>query len=100
MIQEIDQARAEAFAERMIGMLNESALTIMISIGHRTELFDTLATLPPATSAQIADAAGLNERYVREWLAALTTGRIVEHDTQVGTYWLPPEHAAFLTRAA
>ena len=33
-----------------------------------------LAGLPPATSAQIADAAGLNERYVREWLGGVVAG--------------------------
>ena len=73
----------------------------MISIGHRTGLFDTMATLPPSTSEQIAAAAGLNERYVREWLGA--------HDRQAASSTttptrrpiaLPPEHAAWLTRAA
>jgi hypothetical protein len=97
---ELDQAKAEAFAERVMTILNDGALAVMISIGHRTGLFDTLANLPPATSAQIAQAAGLNERYVREWLAALVTGGIVDYDPQTHTYQLPAEHAAWLTRAA
>jgi 2-polyprenyl-3-methyl-5-hydroxy-6-metoxy-1,4-benzoquinol methylase len=42
----------------------------------------------------------LNERYVREWLGAMVTGRVVVHDALAGTYTLPPEHAAWLTRAA
>jgi SAM-dependent methyltransferase len=96
----VDQARAEAFAGRLFSILNDSALALMISIGHRTELFDTLAALPPSTSAQIAAAAGLHERYVREWLAAMTTGGIVEYAPGVRTYHLPAEHAAWLTRAA
>ncbi len=96
----IDAAKAEAFAERLLGTLNAGAIAIMTSVGHRTGLFDTLATLPPATSTQIAQAAGLNERYVREWLAAMTTGRIVAYEPTDQTYALPPEHAAFLTRAA
>ena len=97
---ELDQGKAEAFAERMIGVLNEGALAIMTSVGHRTGLFDAMAELPPSTSEQVASAAGLNERYVREWLAAMVVGGIVEHDPAGGTYHLPPEHAAFLTRAA
>jgi hypothetical protein len=56
--------------------------------------------LPPSTSEQIASAADLNARYVREWLAAMVVGRIVEHNPEEGTYYLPQEHAAFLTRAA
>ena len=58
----------EEFAERMVGAIDSASLAILLWIGHQTKLFDTLAELPPATSAQIADAVGLNERYVREWL--------------------------------
>ena len=88
------------FAKRMIHMLNEAMLALMVSIGHRTGLFDIMATMPAATSAQIASRAELDERYVREWLAAMTTGRIVDHDAATGTYTLPADHAAWLTRAA
>jgi 2-polyprenyl-3-methyl-5-hydroxy-6-metoxy-1,4-benzoquinol methylase len=98
--QEIDAARAEEFAGRMLGILNDGFLTLAVSLGQRTGLFDTLAELPPSSSDEIADAAGLDERYVREWLAALTTGGIVDHDPDSGTYTLPPERAACLTRAA
>lgn len=99
-MQTLDQTKAEAFAQRMLDVLNGGAIALMTSIGHRTGLFDTLATLPPSTSQQIADAAGLNERYVREWLGAMVTGRIVNYDAIANLYSLPPEHAAFLTRAA
>jgi ubiquinone/menaquinone biosynthesis C-methylase UbiE len=99
-VQELDQGKAEAFAGRMVGVLNEGALAIMTSIGHRTGLFDAMSGLTPSTSEQIASAAGLNERYVREWLGAMVVGRVVEHDPEGATYRLPPEHAAWLTRAA
>jgi 2-polyprenyl-3-methyl-5-hydroxy-6-metoxy-1,4-benzoquinol methylase len=97
---ELDQARVEAFAGQMLGIMNGAALALMTSIGHQTGLFDTMAGLPPSTSQQIAEEAGLNERYVREWLGALVTGRIVDYDPAAGTYSLPKEHAAALTRAA
>jgi 2-polyprenyl-3-methyl-5-hydroxy-6-metoxy-1,4-benzoquinol methylase len=96
----INQAQAEAFAEKMLGMLNSGALALMTSIGHRTGLFDTMANLPPSTSAQIATAAGLHERYVREWLGAMVTAGVVEVDPVTTRFVLPAEHAAFLTRAA
>lgn len=95
-----DQTKAETFAENLLGILNSGALAIMTSIGHRTELFDTMAELPPSTSQQIADAAGLNERYVREWLGAMVTGRFVHYNPADQTYSLPAEHAACLTRSA
>ena len=94
------EEKAGAFAEKMIGILNASALALQASIGHQTGLFDAMSSLEPATSQDIADAAGLNERYVREWLGAMVTGGVVEYDAGSGTYRLPPEHAAFTTRAA
>lgn len=97
---QFDQQHAEAFAGRLLSALNEGALCTMLSIGHRTGLLDTLAKLPPATSGAIAEAAGLNERYVREWLGALTTAGVTTYDPHTREYALPAEHAAFLTRPA
>ncbi len=97
----LDQAQAEAFAGRFLDVVvNGSSLAMMTSIGHQTGLFDVMASLPPSTSDEIARAAGLNDRYVREWLGAMVTGRIVDYDPSLGIYALPPEHAASLTRAA
>jgi 2-polyprenyl-3-methyl-5-hydroxy-6-metoxy-1,4-benzoquinol methylase len=97
---ELNQQKMEEFGGRALDILNKAAVAVMMSVGHRTGLFDTLASLPPSTTRQIADAAGLQERYVREWLAAMVTGNVVEYDSETRTYHLPPEHAAFLTRAA
>jgi 2-polyprenyl-3-methyl-5-hydroxy-6-metoxy-1,4-benzoquinol methylase len=95
-----DAGRAEAFAGRFLNTLNEGALCLMTSIGHRTGLFDALRELPPATAAEIAARANLNERYVREWLGAMVTARVIEVDADTGRFHLPTEHAAFLTRPA
>jgi len=91
---------AEAFTERMIAAIDGASLALLVSIGHQTGLLDTMAGLPPSTSTQIAEAAGLNERYVREWLGGMTTGHVVDYDTDAGTYSLPAHRAGVLTRAA
>lgn len=96
----IDEAKAQDFANRMVGALNSAALSLMTSLGHRTGLFDTLSALPGATSQELSDQAGLTERYVREWLGVMVTSDVVEYDPQKRSFTLPPEHAAFLTRAA
>ncbi len=98
--QHLDEAKATAFAERLLGDLQGAAVTLMVSVGHRTGLFDAMAELAPSTSQEIADAAGLNERYVREWLGAMVVGKIVIYDPHTSSYALPSEHAAALTRAA
>lgn len=92
--------KAEAFSEGLLDVLNKSAIALAISLGHRTGLFDAMADLPASTSEAIADAADLNERYVRELLGALVTGRVVKYYPESQTYQLPAEHAAFLTRNA
>lgn len=99
-IETMDAAKAEAFAGRLLGMINNGLGTLLVSVGHRAGIFDKMAELPAVTSAQLAEATGLNERYVREWLGGMTVARIVEHDAGSGTYRLPPEHAASITRAA
>ena len=99
-IDQLDQAKTEAFAHYALDIGNHGMLALLISVGHQLGLWDTLAVLAPSSSAQIADAAGLDERYVREWLAGTVTGRLVDYDPASRTYHLPPEHAASLTRAA
>jgi len=95
---ELNQAKAEAFGNRMLDVLNNGAIALMLSIGHRTGLFDTLYHLEPSTSEEIAEKAGLNERYVREWLGAMVVGEIVEFDAATQRYRLPREHASLLSR--
>ncbi len=95
-----DELKATSFSERLIDMLNLSSLSLMTSLGHRAGLFDAMAELDYATSAEIAEHANLNERYVREWLGAMVTGKVVDYNPIDRTYRLPPEHAAFLTRKA
>jgi SAM-dependent methyltransferase len=97
---EIDETKVEEFAGRLIGVVNDASLALSLSLGHQTGLFDTMAGLGPSTSEEIAKAAGLQERYVREVLGALTTGGVITYDGANRTYLLPPEHAAVTTRAA
>ena len=96
----LDEAKAEVFAENLLSTLNHGALCLMVSIGHRTGLFDVMRELPAGSSEEIAAAADLNERYVREWLGAMVTAQVVEVDPTTLSYFLPAEHAAFLSRAA
>ena len=97
---EINSAKAETFAGRLLSAINDGALCLMIAVGHRVGLFDAMRELQPSTSDEIARHTGLNERYVREWLGAMVTGRVVEVDPETNRFSLPQEHTAFLTRAA
>ncbi|HEY2814878.1 MAG TPA: methyltransferase domain-containing protein [Acidimicrobiales bacterium] len=92
----IDQSQVEEFAGRMVSIYAGSLVSYMIDIGNRTNLF-TAAAAGAATSQELADRAGLTERYVREWLGALVTAGIFDYDPADRTYTLPPARAAVLT---
>lgn len=87
------------FSERITTAIDSAGLTLLLSIGHQTGLFDAMAKLPSATSAEIAAAADLDERYVREWLGGMAAGRVVDYDAESSTYLLPDHRAEVLTRA-
>src|SRR2546423_15096361 len=89
----VDPEKVEEFFGRLLDIYTGSMLNYMIDIGHRTGLLTTAAG-SAATSGQLADRAGLNERYVREWLGAMVSGGIVEYAPTAKTYWLAPERAA------
>lgn len=96
MQQQLDPQRVQAFAGRMLNVYTGGALMFLTDIGYQAGLFEAAAQ-GPATSPELAERAGLEERYVREWLAAMTTGGIFTYEPATRTYRLPPEHAALLT---
>jgi 2-polyprenyl-3-methyl-5-hydroxy-6-metoxy-1,4-benzoquinol methylase len=93
---DVETAAVEEFAAKLVEIITGGLLTSLIEIGWRTRLFE-LATAGPATSAELAERGGLQERYVREWLAAMATAGIFEYDAVNRRFWLPVEHAAVLT---
>ena len=92
----VDEERAAAFADQLFGFYTGGFVTFMIDLGVRTGLLEAIAE-GPATSVELANRAGLSERYVREWLGAVVTAEIVDYDPSSATYALPAAHAVCLT---
>lgn len=90
------------FSKKMNDILNYGALNLAMGIGYKNEIFDILEDLDkPVTISEIAYASNLNERYLKEWLGIMVSGKIIElSQTKDGEdlYYLPSEHASFLTR--
>jgi 2-polyprenyl-3-methyl-5-hydroxy-6-metoxy-1,4-benzoquinol methylase len=89
---------SDNFSEYLIDTINKGALSLMLSIGHRAKLFDLMSTLPPSSIKEIAEKSKLNERYVKEWLGAMVTGKIIDYDSENNTFTLAKEKAQYLTR--
>ncbi len=96
MPHEIDIKRAQMFARQLFSFYTGGVISLLIHIGYKVGLFDA-ASKGPATSAELAARAGLDERYVREWLGGMTTPGIFTYDSASRTYSLPAEHALCLT---
>ncbi len=87
----------ENFEEYMLDVMNKAATALMLSVGHRTKLFDSMYDCTAMTSNQLAEKSNLNERYVREWLGTMVTGKIVDYDPTSKTYSLSEDKAELLS---
>jgi hypothetical protein len=92
-------AQATALAGRLRRLHGDALLALLLGLGERLGLFAALAQLPLSSSHAIAAHAGLDERYVREWLAAMVCAGIVDYDGALDAYGLSPAHAAVLNDA-
>src|SRR5882724_3180512 len=88
--------------DALIGRLFESILGTMdlfnLYLGDRLGLYRALADAGPATSAELAARAGIDERYAREWLEQQAVSAILEVDDVAAAadrrrYRLPDAHA-------
>ncbi|MEE4604316.1 MAG: class I SAM-dependent methyltransferase [Desulfobacteraceae bacterium] len=92
-----------SFSEKMIDILNYGAINLAMAIGYRTGLFDVMDTFDsPQNIGDISDQAGLNPRYVQEWLGIMTTAEIVElsQKEDENQYFLPKHCGDLITRRA
>lgn len=96
MIEAKREDGAKLFAGKMLGIYTRAVLTAMVDIGYQTGLFEASRD-GPATAGELARRAGLQERYVREWLGAMVTGGLYTFDPESSCYALPADHAAALT---
>ena len=76
----VDTGKVEAFVGKVLNDCSANFVTTLAAFGDRLGLFKSLATSGPATSAEVAARAGIDERYAREWLGGMTTCAYLTHD--------------------
>ncbi len=91
-----DPARIEQAVGTVFTELGVFLSAPMLALGDRLGLFKAMAGAGPLTTAELAARAGLVERYVREWVRAVTVGGYVGYDAVSDTYELSPEMAMVL----
>ena len=95
---QLDWDKARKFLFQVNGDIGAAMLGAMNYLGDRLGIYKALADAGWVTSQELADRAGLNERYVREWLGAVTSAGYVTYDPAAKKYLLPPEHAMVVAR--
>ena len=64
-------------AAELRSMFQHTATSMIMALGHRTGLTDTMAGLgSPVSIKELATASGCAERYVKEWLGGLVAGKM------------------------
>jgi 2-polyprenyl-3-methyl-5-hydroxy-6-metoxy-1,4-benzoquinol methylase len=92
----VDEAKVEEFVGKLLTDVSGMTTTVLAAIGDRLGLWKVLAAQGPATSTELAERAGVNERYAREWLGGMATAGYLEYDPTTKRFTLPPEHATAL----
>src|SRR5262245_11362190 len=92
----LDPAALEAYAGFAGAQATAAANAVLVALGDRLGLWRALAGAGPLTSTRLAPRAGVDERHVREWLAAQAANGFLVHDADAGTFELSPEGALVL----
>src|SRR5258707_11344294 len=95
---QLDWDRIKKFSKQVSNDIGAAMLGGLSYIGDRLGIFSALAEAGAVTSTQLAEKTGLSERYLREWLGAMTAAGYVNYDVSAKTYAMPPEHAMVLAR--
>jgi 2-polyprenyl-3-methyl-5-hydroxy-6-metoxy-1,4-benzoquinol methylase len=90
------EQRRDALVERLFEATLGAMDVLAVYVGDRLGLYQALADRGALTSAQLAEATGTNERYVREWLEQQATSGLLEVEDAGAAgdrrYSLPPGH--------
>src|ERR1700756_1040381 len=86
----------EAFIGQVVTDLSAAFSGVLVNVGRKLGLYQAMADRAPGARAPLAEAAGIRERYVREWLANQAAGGYVVYDPETQTYALPPAQAMVL----
>ncbi|MFL5297952.1 MAG: class I SAM-dependent methyltransferase [Phenylobacterium sp.] len=89
----VDPDRLNAFMGKMVGDMGACISGALVILGDRLGIYRALAAMGPATPIELADRTGLNQRLLREWLAAQAAAEYVDYDPVSGRFSLSPEQA-------
>ena len=92
----VDEAKLDELLGRFVVDVGASFQALGAVLGDRLGLYRALLAVMPAAPADVAREAGVDERYVREWLSAQAAGGYVTYDPASERFSLTEEQAFVL----
>ncbi len=89
----VDETKLHQFVGQMLSDLGGAASVALVRIGDALGLYKTMHERGPMTVAELAAVAGVNQRYLREWLSHQAASNYVSYDPATQKFTLPPEQA-------
>ena len=90
----VDKSKLRALQWAIMENVSACAILPLMRIGDELGLFAALAKVGPCTIDTFAQAAGIDERYAKEWLYALCAAEYCSHDEDFETFHLSAEQQA------
>jgi len=79
-LRELDDEAVRAMAVRVWSYKQGEQVSLLVHLGDRLGLFAAMAGAGAVTSDELAERAGLHERWVREWLWGMAAAELLDHD--------------------
>jgi 2-polyprenyl-3-methyl-5-hydroxy-6-metoxy-1,4-benzoquinol methylase len=95
----LDPERLQAFVFRAVEEVGATLNAALVVMGDKLGLYRAMAGAGALSAGELAERAGVAERYVREWLNAQAAGGYVEYDPAGNRYSMAPEQTVALTDA-
>src|SRR6516225_10575688 len=96
---QINESALQDLVGKMVGDLGAVVSGALVVLGDRLGLYRALAEVGPADSAKLATHTGLDERYVREWLANQAASGYVNYEPKSGCFSMSAEQKAVFADA-
>src|ERR1700720_2662661 len=89
----VNEAKLNQLIGQMLSDLGGASSVAMVRIGDALGLYKALYVKGATTAEELAAAAGVNERYLREWLANQAASNYLSYDPVTRQFALPEEQA-------
>ena len=92
----MDENKLNSLVGQFLQDLGGAFSVPLVQIGEQLGLYEALKDAGPSTVQEFAQATGVAERYMREWLSAQAASKYISYDADIEKFWMTPEQAFLL----